>query len=172
MGLSQEKAHKGGELYLGAFRSSDSKGNSNEFALGEGWGRGQVPPPIPPSTSPLSYFNSQNQTVGKQFGILTLLINLLKLFCGPEEDLPRTFQLTQKKKKNQRKSLIITGQRLSPEVQEPERFPHLPTRFIIIKRIEIPPPILGFHHNLISVYEPAVSLSLVKVCSWQNFWFL
>ena len=47
--------------------------------------------------------------------------------------------------------------------------PYLPAGFITIKRIKIPPPILGFHHNLICVNVFAIFLSLAKVCSWQNF---
>lgn len=38
LGLSQEKGRKGEEHYLAVFRGSESKGNSNEFALREGSG--------------------------------------------------------------------------------------------------------------------------------------
>lgn len=81
-----EEAGKGEELYPPGFRGPDSKGNSREFALGVG-GAGQVPSTLGPATS-LSHLNVQNQNLGKQSGILTLLINVLKLSCGPEEGLP------------------------------------------------------------------------------------
>ena len=69
-------AGKGEELYSPGFRSPDSKGNGSQCL---GWGGGTSPLYSGPASS-LSHLNVQNQTVGKQSGILNSIYRSLEAF--------------------------------------------------------------------------------------------
>ena len=79
-----EEAGKGEELILQDSEVLIAKAIAVNLPWEMG-GQGKSPPRWATS---LSHLNVQNQIVGKQSEILTLLINVLKLSCGSEECLP------------------------------------------------------------------------------------
>lgn len=93
----QEKAGMPEEHWLPEFGGPDSKGNSNELALGK-WGQGQVPPTVPfhLSLQP-SQFTGPN--CGNTIREFSSIYKFLQAFMWSQRGLARAFQLTQRKSK-------------------------------------------------------------------------